>query len=168
MFSLPRMCLKYSFLMAKFEANIDAVSFRQSVQLQTNVLTSPGPSTGFGKGSSTYEESSKKSTYECQLDCSAKTCCCCQTIFISSICSNTVVCYIRLALIACCKPFCHIANSTNFWTIICLILTSWIATAHSADVLHLSTVTSQYRMFIHLRHNNGSLGTGFVERRCES
>lgn len=42
MFSWPRTCVKYLSSMVKFDANIEAVTLRQSVQLQMNVLTKPG------------------------------------------------------------------------------------------------------------------------------
>lgn len=38
--------------MVKFDENIDAVSLRQSVQLQTKVLTRPGPSVGYERACS--------------------------------------------------------------------------------------------------------------------
>lgn len=40
------MWVRYASSMVKFDANIDAVILRQSVQWQTNVPTRPGPSVG--------------------------------------------------------------------------------------------------------------------------
>ena len=48
--SRPRTCTRYLLSMAKLDANMEAVSLRQSVQLQTKVLIRPGPSTGWWVG----------------------------------------------------------------------------------------------------------------------
>jgi hypothetical protein len=45
-FSRPRTCVRWVSAMVKLEANIDAVILRQSVQLQMNELTNPGPWVG--------------------------------------------------------------------------------------------------------------------------
>ncbi len=45
-FSWPRKCLRWLLAMLKLDANMDAVILWQSEQLQTNVLSRPGPSVG--------------------------------------------------------------------------------------------------------------------------
>lgn len=44
----PRRCLRWEERTVKLEANMEAVILRQSVQLQMNVVTKPGPWRGCG------------------------------------------------------------------------------------------------------------------------
>lgn len=47
-FSWPRRCLRYLSSTVKLDANMEAVTLRQSAQLHTKVLMRPGPWVGCG------------------------------------------------------------------------------------------------------------------------
>lgn len=71
--SFPRTCLTLLSVTIKFEANMEAVILRQSVQLQMNVSTRSSPSVGFKEASGCEQGQPCKGTHEFKLYGTAET-----------------------------------------------------------------------------------------------
>lgn len=107
----PRTWVRCEDSMVKLDANMDALSLRQSVQWQTKRFITPGPSVGCLRWLDIKEYKVIVvvyiKTYKRQLNGAAEAGCCCFPINVAAVAGQAVVADVGLRFVRCGVPLDH-------------------------------------------------------------